>query len=187
MTDPSSRNLGGALHSLRGKWGWIVALGVVYAIAGFIALGNQFFTTLVSVSIIGAVMIISGVFEIFSAFQMKSWSSFFLWIALGILYTAAGIFVWVDPVLAASVFTLLIGIALIASGAVRIILAFRLPDDAPRVWVCISGAITLLLGAIILSQWPVSGLYVLGIFLGIDLLFTGFGWISVGLAIRQRA
>lgn len=185
ISSGSHHSLGGALHSLRAKWGWILALGIVYIIAGIIALGNGLLSTVLSVAIIGAVMFISGVFEIISAFQMKTWSSFFLWIVLGALYALAGIFVWANPLLAAGALTLLIGIALIASGLVRIFLAFRLPDTAPRFWICLSGAITVLLGAIILSQWPVSSLYVLGLFLGIDLLFAGFGWVGMALKLRQ--
>ena len=185
ISSGSHHSLGGALHSLRAKWGWILALGIVYIVAGIIALGNGLLSTVLSVAIIGAVMFISGVFEIISAFQMKTWSSFFLWIVLGALYALAGIFVWANPLLAAGALTLLIGIALIASGLVRIFLAFRLPDTAPRFWICLSGAITVLLGAIILSQWPVSSLYVLGLFLGIDLLFTGFGWVGMALKLRQ--
>lgn len=185
ISDGSHHSLGSALHSLRTKWRWVLALGIVYVVAGVIALGNELFSTFVSVAIIGAVMFVSGIFEIFSAFQMKTWSSFFLWIALGALYAAAGILVWVNPLLAAGAFTLLIGIALIASGLMRIVLAFRLPDTAPRFWICLSGAITVLLGAIILSQWPVSSLYVLGLFLGIDLLFAGFGWIGMALKLRR--
>ncbi|ACI92022.1 hded protein [Afipia carboxidovorans OM5] len=185
ISSGSHHSLGGALHSLRAKWGWILALGIVYIVAGIIALGNGLLSTVLSVAIIGAVMFISGVFEIISAFQMKTWSSFFLWIVLGALYALAGIFVWANPLLAAGALTLLIGIALIASGLVRIFLAFRLPDTAPRFWICLSGAITVLLGAIILSQWPVSSLYVLGLFLGIDLLFAGFGWVGMALKLRQ--
>ena len=185
ISSGSHHSLGGALHSLRAKWGWILALGIVYIVAGIIALGNGLLSTVLSVAIIGAVMFISGVFEIISAFQMKTWSSFFLWIVLGALYALAGIFVWANPLLAAGALTLLLGIALIASGLVRIFLAFRLPDTAPRFWICLSGAITVLLGAIILSQWPVSSLYVLGLFLGIDLLFAGFGWVGMALKLRQ--
>ena len=185
ISDGSHHSLGSALHSLRAKWGWVLALGIVYVIAGVIALGNELFSTFVSVAILGAVMFVSGIFEIFSAFQMKTWGSFFLWIALGALYAVAGIFVWINPLLAAGAFTLLIGIALIASGLVRIFLAFRLPDTAPRFWICLSGAITVLLGAIILAHWPVSSLYVLGLFLGIDLLFAGFGWIGMALKLRH--
>jgi uncharacterized membrane protein HdeD (DUF308 family) len=180
-------SLGETLHALHAKWGWIVALGVVYVVAGVIALGNELLATFVSVAIIGAMMFLAGIFEIIGALQMKSWEGFILWILLGILYAVAGVFVFEDPLLAASVLTLLIGAALVATGALRIILALRLPKTAPWVMAAISGIITLLLGAIILFQWPVSSLYVLGLFLGIDLLFMGFSWINIGMALKRRA
>lgn len=50
---------------------------------------------------------------------------------------------------------------------------------------CALGLIALALGVIILIHWPVSGLYILGIFLGVDLVFAGVSWISVGLALRK--
>jgi uncharacterized membrane protein HdeD (DUF308 family) len=186
LTD-QPHSLGQSLHALHAKWGWIVALGIVYVAAGVIALGNEFFATFISVAIIGAMMFVSGVFEIFGAIQMKSWESFTLWILLGILYAVAGVFVFENPLFAASVFTLLIGAALVATGVLRIVLALRLPKTAPWIWAAISGAITLLLGAIILVHWPVSSLYVLGLFLGLDLLFMGFSWINIGMALRRRA
>jgi uncharacterized membrane protein HdeD (DUF308 family) len=57
----------------------------------------------------------------------------------------------------------------------------------PWGWVVASGIITLLLGLIIVAKWPVSSVYTLGIFLGIDLIFIGSGWLTIGLALRKRA
>jgi uncharacterized membrane protein HdeD (DUF308 family) len=82
--------------------------------------------------------------------------------------------------------TVILGAALVATGVVRIVLAFQMQTGAPWAWVAISGVITTFLGAIILIHWPVSSLYVLGMFLGIDLLFAGAGWVSFGLALRRR-
>jgi uncharacterized membrane protein HdeD (DUF308 family) len=180
-------NLGAAVHGLHGKWGWIVALGVVYMIAGFIALGSVVLATVVSVTIIGVMMLLAGVFEIVSAFQMKTWGKFFVWILLGVLYAIAGIIAFDDPLLVAGVLTLMLGAALVATGIVRVVLVFQMKGGAPWAWVAISGLITILLGVIILMHWPVSSLYVLGIFLGIDLLFAGASWISLGLMLRRRS
>lgn len=55
----------------------------------------------------------------------------------------------------------------------------------PWIWVLLSGVITVLLGLVILAHWPVASLYVLGLFLGIDLVFAGVGWIGVGLGLRR--
>jgi hypothetical protein len=67
----------------------------------------------------------------------------------------------------------MLGFALIASGIMRLILAFNMKEGAPWLWVVLSGLIALALGVIILIHWPVSGLYILGIFLGVDLVRRG--------------
>lgn len=180
-------SLGSAIHHLRGKWGWIVALGVLFVIGGIVALGSVLMATVVTVTYVGFMMLFAGVVEIVSAFQMKSWSKFFLWIALGVLYALAGFFTLDNPLLVAGILTLFLGASMIATGLVRIYLAFQMKEGSPWTWVVVSGVITALLGLIILVHWPVSGLYVLGIFLGVDLLFAGWGWISVGLALRNHA
>ena len=187
LSDRSPPNIGEAIHTLRGKWGWIVALGVFFVIAGFIALGSVVLATVVSVLYVGVMMLFAGIAEIISAFQMKSWGKFFLWILLGALYALAGFFVFDNPLLAAATLTLLLGAALVASGLVRIYLAFQMQQGAPWGWVAFSGVITTLLGVVILIHWPLSGLYVLGLFLGIDLIFAGVGWISLGLGLRSKA
>ncbi len=175
------------LGPLRAKAGWIIALGVVYVIAGFIALGSVVFATVVSVFVVGIMMLIAGVAEVINSFQIKTWGSFLLWLLLGVLYIIAGLITFEHPLLAAIVLTLVLGCALIASGIMRIVLAFNMKEGAPWIWVVVSGAITFLLGLIILARWPVSGLYVLGLFLGIDLILVGASWIGLGFGVRRPA
>jgi hypothetical protein len=79
------------------------------------------------------------------------------------------------------------GVALIASGIMRVVLAFRMKEGMPWIGVCLSGVITLLLGLVILAHWPVSSIYILGLFLGIDLVFAGAGWIAVGIGLKPHA
>jgi len=172
---------------LRAKWGWIVALGVVYFIVGVIALGSVVMATVASVFVVGIMMVIAGAAEIINAFQVKTWGKFLLWLLLGALYVAAGVVTFQNPLLAAALLTLLLGVALLVSGVVRIVLAFGMKEGAPWIWVALSGVVTLILGLMILARWPMSSLYVLGIFLGIDLVFAGASWIAIGLALRQRA
>ncbi len=170
---------------LRAGSGWIIALGVVYVIAGFIALGSVMMATVASVFVVGVMMIIAGVAEVFNAFQIKSWGKFLVWALLGVLYIIAGFFAFENPLLAAALLTLVLGASLVASGLVRIFLAFSMKRESPWIWVALSGVITLLLGGIILAHWPVSSVYTLGIFLGIDLIFAGTGWIGLGFGLRR--
>jgi uncharacterized membrane protein HdeD (DUF308 family) len=176
---------GPEMAPLRAKWGWIVALGVVYLLAGFIALGSVVMATVASVLVVGVMMIIAGVAEVFSAFQVKSWGKFLLWVLLGALYIIAGFVTFENPLLAAALLTLILGASLVASGIMRIILAFSMKQETPWIWILLSGVITLLLGLLILAHWPVSSLYILGLFLGIDLIMAGAGWIGLGFGLHR--
>jgi len=177
----------GALAPLRAKWGWIVALGVVYVVAGVIALGSVVMATIASVYVVGIMMFIAGVFEVIGAYQVKGWGQFIFWLILGALYIVAGFIAFENPLLVALWLTLFLGAALVASGIVRIFLGFNMRGDTPWVWVAVSGLITLLLGLIILFHWPTSSLWTLGIFLGVDLVFAGASWIGLGMGLRQLA
>jgi uncharacterized membrane protein HdeD (DUF308 family) len=173
---------------LRAKWGWIVALGVVYVVAGFVALGSVVMATVASVLVVGVMMIVAGVAEIISAFQIKSWGKFLIWALLGLLYIVAGFVTFENPLFAAVLLTLLLGASLVASGVVRIFLAFNMKRESPWIWVALSGVITLLLGLLILARWPINSIYILGLFLGIDLIMAGAGWIGLGFGLhRERA
>jgi uncharacterized membrane protein HdeD (DUF308 family) len=179
---------GSDITPLRAKWGWIVALGVVYVIAGFIALGSIVMATVASVFVVGVMMIIAGVAELINAFQIKSWGKFLIWALLGVLYIVAGFVTFENPLFAAVVLTLILGASLVASGAVRIFLAFNMKRETPWIWVALSGVITLLLGLLILARWPINSIYILGLFLGIDLIMAGAGWIGLGFGLhRPRA
>src|ERR1700747_1261808 len=173
------------LAPLRAKWGWIVALGVVYAIAGFIALGSVVTATVASVFIVGIMMIIAGAAELINAFQIKSWGKFLIWALLGVLYIVAGFVTFENPLFAAVLLTLLLGASLVASGLVRVFLAFNMRREMPWIWVAFSAVITLLLGVLILARWPITSVYILGLFLGIDLVMAGAGWIGLGLGLHR--
>jgi uncharacterized membrane protein HdeD (DUF308 family) len=174
-----------AAGPLRSKSGWIVALGVVYVIAGLIALSSVVFATRVTVFVVGIMMLISGVAEVINAFQFKSWGRFLVWLLLGALYIVAGLLTFENPLLAAAILTFLLGIALIVSGVMRLILAFSMREGMSWTSVVLSGLVTLLLGVIILVHWPVSSLFVLGVLLGVDLLIIGIGWIFVGFGLKR--
>lgn len=170
---------------LRAKWGWILALGIIYVAAGFVALGSVVAATVVSVFVVGIMMIVAGIAEVVNAFQIKTWGKFLFWLLIGVLYIVAGFVTFENPLLVAVFLTFALGFSLVISGIMRIVLAFSLKAERSWVWVALSGVITLLLGILVLARWPVSSLYILGLFLAIDLIFAGTGWIGLGLGLRQ--
>ncbi len=184
-SDSLQHSLGSELAPLRAKSGWIIALGIVYVIAGFVALGSVVIATIASVLIVGVMMVVAGVAEVINAFQVKSWGKFLLWALLGVLYIIAGFVTFENPILAALVLTLVLGASLVASGVMRIVLAFSMKREMPWIWVAVSGVITLLLGLLILARWPINSVYILGLFLGVDLVVAGASWIGLGAGLRR--
>ena len=137
---PSAQSLGSSLHSLRTKWGWAVALGVVLILCGIIALLSVVEATAVTVIWVGAMMIVAGVVEIVHGVQMKGWGRATLWLIAGALYVIGGVFAVFNPLLASVVLTLILAIALIIAGGVRVVLGFHLRGGGHSGWVILSGA-----------------------------------------------
>ena len=48
----------------------------------------------------------------------------------------------------------------------------------------LNGAVTVILGILVLAQWPVSGLWVIGLSVSIELILYGAAWIALALDLR---
>jgi uncharacterized membrane protein HdeD (DUF308 family) len=100
-------------------------------------------------------------------------------VLLGILYIVFGAMVVGQPVSGALILTLFLGFALFASGVVRIFVGVRNWSDTGWIMV-LSGIFGVVAGLIIVSGWPASGIWVLGLLLGIDLISHGVAWLTYG-------
>jgi len=157
---------------------WIsVLLGVVMIAAGILVLGDIMLVTLISTIFIGWVSIFTGGFEVVHAFWTKGWGGFVWQILLGILYIAFGAVLISQPVVSALILTYMLGLVLVVSGVVRILLGVTHWRNAG--WILmLSGVFGVLAGAVILTGFPASGLWVLGLLLGVDLISHGVGWLA---------
>lgn len=175
----------GAISELRDKWGWFVALGVLMLVAGVIAMLNLFLATVVSVFYVGALMLVSGIFQIVHAFSVKNWGRLAWWLLSGLAYAAAGIIAFANPLLASSVLTLLLAAALLGAGVMRVWVGMENRERANWGWIVAAGVVTALAGLIIAIGWPVNSLFVLGAFLAIDLIFQGAALTAFGMALKR--
>ncbi len=182
MTDISDRL---SFSSLQSKWGWFVALGVLLIVCGIIALANVVMATVVSVYYVGVLMLIGGIVYLIHAFQVRSWDQVLFWALSGVLYVLAGVFAFMNPLLASAALTLFLAVALLIAGIFRIWVGWRMRPVKGWAWVLISGIITALAGVVIYLGWPVNSLWILGLFLACDLLIQGWSMLALGLAVRR--
>jgi len=90
------------------------------------------------------------------------------------------------PGLGAEVITFMLAIALLVGGSFRIVMALSERFHGWG-WVLLNGIVTLVLGILIWRQWPESSLWVIGLFVGIDMVFAGWSLVMAGLAVRTLA
>jgi uncharacterized membrane protein HdeD (DUF308 family) len=169
---------------LRRNWGWFVAVGVVLTLLGIAGLVFVGATTLLAVIFIGWFFLVGGVLEITHAILRKGWQGFWLDLLSGVLTTLAGLFVLLRPAEGATILTMLLGILFVIGGILRIGvgLATRNPYSG---WFVLQGVVSLILGGMIIAQWPESAIWVIGTLLAIDLLLTGLRLISFGFEARK--
>jgi uncharacterized membrane protein HdeD (DUF308 family) len=171
---------------IRKNWGWFLALGVVQIVAGLLAVGFAFTATLASVVAVGILLLIAAGAQTAAAIWARDWSGFFLFLLLGILYAVVGSVTLMPPVVAAESLTLMLAAAFLIGGVYRIVVAL-VGRFASWGWVLFNGVVTVLLGIALLQQWPTSGLWVLGLFVGIDLIVNGVTWSVLAVGVRNGA
>jgi uncharacterized membrane protein HdeD (DUF308 family) len=172
------------LEAIRGNWGWILALGIVLIVVGTLAIGMPFAGSLASIVVLSSLLIVGGIAQLVGAFWTRDWSGFFLSLLIGILYLVTGVVFLRHPADALAAVTLLLACALMVSGLFRIIgsVASQFPQWG---WVFVGGVINLLLGIYIYSQWPLDSFIIIGLFVGIDMIFTGWTWVALALAVKN--
>lgn len=172
------------LKTIKDNWGWFLASGIFLLLMGLFAISSSVYTTLFTTAFLGSILLITGLVGAFYAFWAKDWGGFFLQLITALLYAAVGALLLFRPERAAIALTLLMALTFIVSGLAKVIgsLLHRFTGWG---WVLVSGLISLLLGGLILNDWPESGLWVIGLFLGIDLVFYGWTWILMSLKARS--
>lgn len=176
----------GAIEEARRHWGRFVAIGVALVVLGTIGVATAGLLTLASVLFFGWLLVIGGVVVVVHAFGAQRWGGFFLQLAAGLLYLVVGGLMVARPEAGAVGLTLLLSAFLMVQGAFRSVAAMTGHVER-RGWLLASGLITLLLGVMIWAEWPFSGLWVIGLFVGIDMIFYGWWLVALGLSARQAA
>lgn len=186
---PNDRQTLVSQHPLFGdlsrNWGWLLAFGVLSILLGTVGMGMTFGLTMISVVFFGVLLILGGTFQLVDAFKCQGWKSTLWHVLIGLLYIAGGLLIAVDPMLASATLTLALAGILIAVGLTRGIMAIQHRSHSGWIWLLLSGLVSVALGAMIIAKWPMSGMWVIGLFVAIELIFNGWAYLFIALAARR--
>ena len=167
--------------------GWLVALGVLTVIAGGLAIGSPLLSGLSVVVFIGVALAIGGVARTIAAFSAGSFGQGTLAFIGGIFTFGAGLILAARPGIGLATLTLMLGAYLLVDGISGTVLAFRVRPESGWGSILFSAVTGVILGFLLLREWPLSGMWAIGTLLGVNLLVSGFSMISVGSAARSLA
>jgi uncharacterized membrane protein HdeD (DUF308 family) len=168
------------------NWGWFLAFGIALMLLGVLAVVRSVAATVVSMLFFGWLLLIAAGIEVVQIIMVGQWAGHFQHVLAAVLFAVVGALIVWRPVVTAEILTLLMGAFFLVAGLFQLIEPFwiGLPGWG---WHVINGVITLVLGVLVLAQWPVSGLWVIGMFVGIELLFYGGAWVALALTLRGAA
>lgn len=174
--------------AVRKNGGWLMVGGVALIALGACALYYSVATTIASIFYLGILVIAGGIFVLIDAFSAEGWKARLGQFLIAALYLISGIVIVAYPGASAVWFTIFVAAFLLVSGVVRIFMAFQLRQVVTGwVWTLIGGIASILLGLMIFAQWPVSGLWVIGMFVAIEMIMHGISMLTIGMAARVVA
>ena len=142
--------------------------------------------TLVTVLYFGILLLASGIVQLVNAPLSRNWSGFFLHLLAAIVHLVLGAILVDQPLRAAEQLTLILAVAFLIAGGLRLLGALIRHFPGWN-WVLLNGLITFALGIAIWRQWPSASLWVIGTFVGVDMIFNGWSWVMLAMAVKAVA
>nr|WP_197712313.1 DUF308 domain-containing protein [Polynucleobacter necessarius] len=101
------------------------------------------------------------------------------------MYIAAAIYVWAFPIPALEAITLWLAAIFFITGFLRLISAFQHRHFAEWFWLALSAVISILMGVLIMNNFPAASLCLPGLLIAVELLLQGWSLFFMGLAARS--
>lgn len=173
-------------NAIRKNWAWHVLFGVLLMIAGVFAAAYSTFVTTVVMLWLGVLLLASSLLHLFYAFSTKTKSTLFLDCFFALLGFFLGVYFIAFPAKVSAFFTLLVGLFLILRGVFRITYSFLARGFAIWWLILFTGMISAILGILILANWPSSGLWIIGLFISVEIFLTGLSMFMLAISARTQ-
>ena len=184
-SDPVGKVVGLDIEAVSKRRGWFMALGILLILLGMTAIGAPFATGVGVNLLVGWLLVISGVAHGIHALKATGWRGGLVQFLCGRLYLGVGAMMITNPIAGLLALTVTVLVYFIVSAIFKIILAVRVENLPQRGWVTVSGILSLVLAIYIGSQFPTSALWVVGLLVGIEMMFSGWAFVMIAMAARR--
>ena len=183
-THTMTADMFGGGDSAKSYRGWIIFAGIAMLLTGTAAVIYNVTATFASVIAFGWLLLLVGATQIVHAFQVRSWSGFFLYLLDGIIRAAVGTMLVIYPGIGAEALTLVLSLYFIVGGLFKTFasIALQFPSWG---WSVASGLVSVALGVMLVMQWPIASLWFIGFAVGLDLMLYGWALLMFASAVNK--
>ncbi|MBQ1960808.1 MAG: DUF308 domain-containing protein [Akkermansia sp.] len=165
---------------------WVVSiLAMLELILGFVLLSFPMLLGASAVWVGGFVLLIAGVLRfvhVFTYAYNRWWN-----LLSGVLYLFTGGVMMYYTGQSLAFITLLIGVALLVGGTIRLLVAFSMLKQPGSAWRFFNAIVSLILGAMVVYGWPESSLWLIGTIIAVEMIFSGWTLLFMALPPRRDA
>jgi len=174
-----------AREAIRSHWVLFLIQGLIMVVLGLLALFEPMVATLAGEIFAGWLFLVSGVVGVVGAFRARRVPGFWWRLITALLALALGLYLIWHPLAGILSLTLAVAAFFCAQGIVQVITSIGYRNVLPsRVWMLFGGVVNIILAAIILSGWPGTAAWTLGLLFGINLFMWGLSLVMTALACR---
>lgn len=177
----------GLLDGIKKNARLAVIMGIIMVICGVLAVGSPFAAGVYVTIFVGVMLAFGGIAQCFLAFQAGAFGKGLLIFVVGALTTAAGFYIFNQPLEGLATITLFLTAYFIVTGIFELVSAFQIRPAEGWGMMLFNGIVTLLLGIMIWSEFPLSGAWAVGVLFGVKLIFSGWSLIFIGRSVRGAA
>jgi len=174
-----------ATPELARNWRWVLGLGIVLLLAGVVGIAAPYFTSRFVVAAIGLLFLLGGIANVASALQMRGVRAIGPTVLTGVMMTiCGGLFIFQTDA-GVDAITLILAIFFLVQGGLKVMGALYVRPDPVWVWMLMDGGVTAVLGGAVLAGWPDKSFAIIGMIVGISLLFSGASILSVAFYLKR--
>jgi uncharacterized membrane protein HdeD (DUF308 family) len=171
-------------HELHKMWGWLAASGIALVLLGGFALIDSITVSILSMLVFAWVLILAGIIQAVQAVRHRHAHHFLLHVLNAVFALVLGVILLRNSLAGLLVMTLLLAAYFVVVGIFRIIAGATMKTPGAG-WTLFDGIISLLLGLMVWAHWPMAALWIIGLFIGINLIITGCSQVMLAMALKK--
>ena len=174
-----------AVDDIKSRSGWAIFMGVLTVALGLFLVLYPMFTATITTVLLAWTLIFVGIAQFIFALSSQQAGQFFWKLLSSIAYVACGALLAATPAAGVAALTGILGWLLVIQSVLQAITAFGLRPMEGWGWFLFDSVWALLLGVMILAQWPFSSMWAIGTLVGVSVLMSGISRISIATKIRS--